>query len=174
MASIYYKIALGGIIGLILVGVVMAFQEYNTTIYPLDKARGILYRIQTTSDPQVIHNGVIIIQSLLPQTGNPVWIFPTDSTDFKKIQNDLDNMLSTVDKISNVPPDSAAFHTGMEVIHLEASIMYQNLLDATPYMYVSVSNILFGCIWVAVIIGIFAILKKKRDRLQAFEIADQN
>ena len=52
--------------------------------------------------------------------------------------------------------------------------MYQNLLDATPYMYVSVSNILFGCIWVAVIIGIFAILKKKRDRLQAFEIADEN
>src|SRR5256712_8761111 len=174
MASIYYKIALGGIIGLILVGVVAAFQEYNATIYQLDKARGILYRIQTTSDPQVIHNGVIIIQGLLPQTGNPVWIFPTDSTDFKKIQNDLDNMLLTVDKISNVPPDSAAFHTGMEVIHLEASIMYQNLLDATPYMYASVSNILFGCIWIAVIIGIFAILKKKRDRLQSFEIADEN
>jgi len=58
-------------------------------------------------------------------------------------------------------------------VHTQAIAIVYNLLDATPYMYVSVSNILFGCIWVAIIIGIFSLLKKKRDRLQSFEISDE-
>jgi hypothetical protein len=45
-------------------------------------------------------------------------------------------------------------------IHAQATTIVFNILDATPYMYVSVSNMLFGSIWVAVIIGIFALLKK--------------
>src|SRR5712692_3909338 len=159
MANTYYKAALAGIIGLIILGVVMAFEEYNTSVYPLDEARGILFRIQTAADPQVIHTELKNVKELLPKTGNPVWIFPTDSTDFGKIQGDLNDMISTVDKISSVSPDSAAYHTGMYNIHMMADVVIRNIIDATPYMYVSVSNILFGCIWIAVIIGIFAVLK---------------
>ena len=172
MANTYYKAALAGIIGLIMLGVVMAFEEYNTAVYPLDEARGILFRIQTAADPQVIHTELKNVKELLPKTGNPVWIFPTDSTDFGKIQEDLNDMISTVDKISSVSPDSAAYHTGMYNIHMMSDVVIRNIIDATPYMYVSVSNILFGCIWIAVIIGIFAVLKKKRDRLQSFEISE--
>ncbi len=174
MANSYYKIAVAGIIGLILLGVVMAFEEYGTTIYPLDQARGLLVRMQATSDPQSIHNDLIEVKNHLPLSGNPVWIFPTESTDFGLMQKDLDTMISTVEKISETSPDSAAFHTGMLNVHTQATAIVFNLLDATPYMYVSISNILFGCIWVAVIIGIFAFLKKKRDRLQSFEISDEN
>ena len=172
MANTYYKAALAGIIGLIMLGVVMAFEEYNTAVYPLDEARGILFRIQTAADPQVIHTELKNVKELLPKTGNPVWIFPTDSTDFGKIQEDLNDMISTVDKISSVSPDSAAYHTGMYNIHMMSDVVIRNIIDATPYLYVSVSNILFGCIWIAVIIGIFAVLKKKRDRLQSFEISE--
>lgn len=174
MTKAYYKLALAGIIGLIILGVVMAFQEYNTTIYPLDEARGILIRVQATSDPITIHNDLKDLMQLIPKSGNPVWIFPTDDTDFGLMQKDLNTMLLTVDKISNTSPDSAAFHTGMLNVHYQASAISLNLVDATPYMYVSISNILFGCIWVAVIIGIFAVLKKKKERLQAYDIADQN
>ncbi len=74
-------------------------------------------------------------------------------------------MSSTVDKISTTSPDTAAFHTGMLNVHSQAIALVFNLLDATPYMYVSVSNMLFGSIWVAVIIGIFALLKKKKQSL---------
>ncbi len=172
MANTYYKAALAGIIGLIILGVIMAFEEYNTSVYPLDEARGVLFRIQTAADPQIIHTELKNVKELLPKTGNPVWIFPTDSTDFGKIQGDLNDMISTVDKISSVSPDSAAYHTGMYNIHMMSDVVIRNILDATPYMYVSVSNILFGCIWIAVIIGIFAVLKKKRDRLQSFEITE--
>jgi len=38
-------------------------------------------------------------------------------------------------------------------------------MDATPYMYVSVSNIVFSTMWIAVIIGIFTALKRKKDQL---------
>ncbi len=172
MANNYYKIALAGILGLIVVGVVMAFEEYGSTIYPLDQSRGILSRIQATSDPQVIHDDIQTVQQLLPKSGNPVWIFPTAETNFGLMQKDLTTMLSTLDKISTTSPDTAAFHTGMLNIHAQATTIVFNLLDATPYMYVSVSNMLFGSIWVAVIIGIFALLKKKKEKLQSFEVTD--
>ena len=171
MANNYYKAALAGIIGLIVIGVVMAFEEYGSTIYPLDQSRGILLRIQATSDPQSISNDLKLVQQLLPKSGNPVWIFPTQDTDFGMMQKDLDTMLSTVDKISTTSPDSAAFHTGMLNVHYQSSTIVFNLLDATPYMYASISNMLFGSIWVAVIIGIFALLKKKK---QSFEVAEEN
>jgi len=172
MANNYYKVALAGIIGLIVVGVIMAFEEYGSTIYPLDQSRGILSRIQATSDPQVIHDDIQMVQKLLPKSGNPVWIFPTDETNFGLMQKDLNTMLVTLDKISTTSPDTAAFHTGMINIHSQATTIVFNLLDATPYMYVSISNMLFGIIWVAVIIGIFALLKKKKERLESFEMTD--
>jgi hypothetical protein len=174
MANSYYKLALAGIVGLIALGIVMAFEEYNTRIYPLDQARGILFRVQATSDPLTIQNDLKTVEQLLPPSGNPVWIFPTDDTDFGLMQKDLGTMLLTVDKISNTSPDSAAFHAGMYNVHMEANIIVLDLLDATPYMYVSISNIAFGCIWIAVIIGIFALLKKKRERLQSYELANEN
>ncbi|MDE1817002.1 MAG: glycosyltransferase family 2 protein [Thaumarchaeota archaeon] len=169
MANNYYKLALVGIIALIVVGVVMAFEEYGSTIYPLDQSRGILSRIQATSDPQIISDDIKTVQQLLPKSGNPVWIFPTQDTDFGMMQRDLGTMLSTLDKVSTTSPDTAAFHTGMLNIHSQATTITFNLLDATPYMYVSISNMLFGVVWVAVIIGIFALLKKKKQALDKAE-----
>ena len=169
LANNYYKAAMAGIIGLIVLGVVMAFEEYGNTIYPLDQSRGILLRIQATSDPQSIANDLKMVQQLLPKSGNPVWIFPTQDTDFGMMQKDLNTMLSTVDKISTTSPDSAAFHTGMLNVHYQSSTIVFNLLDATPYMYASVSNMLFGSIWVAVIIGIFALLKKKKKSIETVD-----
>jgi cellulose synthase/poly-beta-1,6-N-acetylglucosamine synthase-like glycosyltransferase len=169
MANSYYKAALAGIIGLIVLGVVMAFEEYGNTIYPLDQSRGLLARIQATSDPQSIHNDIATVKQLLPKSGNPVWIFPTEETDFGLMQRDLSTMQDTLDKISTTSEDSAAFHTGMLNIHAQATTLVFNLLDATPYMYVSVSNMLFGSIWVGVIIGIFAFLKRKKDKLKDLE-----
>lgn len=172
MASNYYKFAMGGIIGLIVLGVVMAFEEYNTTIYPLDQARGILGRMEASSDTAALQSDLRQVAALIPPHGNPVWIFPTEDTDFGLMQQDLQTMMGTVDKIATTSPDSAAFHTGMANVHYEAAEIYTNLLDATPYMYVSISNMLFGCIWVGVIIGIFAVLKRKRERLRAYDVEE--
>ena len=47
-----------------------------------------------------------------------------------------------------------------------ADLLRQNIMDATPYMYVSLANVFSSIIWIAVIIGIFSALKRKRTQLK--------
>ncbi|HLC10107.1 MAG TPA: glycosyl transferase, partial [Nitrosopumilaceae archaeon] len=172
MANSYYKLAMVGIVGFIGFGAFMAYYGYYEDAYPLDQSRGLLDAIQRSEDSQSIITDLKTIKTLLPKEGNPVWIFPTETTNFGRIQNDLDTMILSVEKIATVPQDSSSFHTGMIVIHEEAFQLRLHLLDATPYTYVSFGNVLFSAIWVGVIMGIFAILKRKKERLKSFEMAD--
>jgi hypothetical protein len=43
-------------------------------------------------------------------------------------------------------------------------------MDATPYMYVSIANVFSSVVWIAVIIGIFAALKRKRTQLKESDV----
>ena len=97
---------------------------------------------------------------------NPVWIFQTESTNFLRIQTDVNTMLASVEKISAVPKDSSAYHTGMLDLNDRALSLRTNIMDATPYKYASVSNIIFSTIWIAAIIGIFSALKRKKEQLK--------
>ena len=172
MADITYKIATAGIIAVIIFGAYMALTGYESDVYPLDLAIGNLDRIMTSSAPNSIITDINSIKENLPATGNPVWIFPTDTTNFARIQADLDVMILSAEKIQTVPKDSAAFHTGMMDIHDRSMIIQENLQDAVPYMYVSVSNIIFSVAWIAVIIVIFAVLKKKKEGMKKYDELD--
>ena len=173
MANGYYKLAMIGIMGFIIFGIVVAFEGYQNSVYPLEESRGILYRIQATSDPQQLLTEIRTLKVLLPTHGNPVWIFPTDATDFGLIQKDLDTMISTVDKISTSSQSVSDYSTGMIDMHLQAQAIETSLLDAIPYMYVSFSNVVFSSVWIAAIMGIFVIIKRKKERLKAYEISDE-
>ena len=172
MADVTYKIATAGIIAVIIFGAYMALTGYESDVYPLDLAIGNLDRIMTSSAPNSIITDINSIKENLPPTGNPVWIFPTDTTNFARIQADLDVMILSAEKIQTVPKDSAAFHTGMMDIHDRSMIIQENLQDAVPYMYVSVSNIIFSVAWIAVIIVIFAVLKKKKESMKKYDELD--
>ena len=65
--------------------------------------------------------------------------------------------------------DNSAYHVALLDIHSRASAIKLNVMDATPYMYVSVSNIIFSVIWISAIIGIFTVLKKRKDKLKEIE-----
>ena len=171
MANRFYKLALGGIFAIIVIGGFMAFTGYANDVYPLDQSVGFLDRIVATSDPQSIIADINSIKANLPATGNPVWIFPTDSTNFSRIQSDLDTMLISAEKISAVPTDSAAYHTGMLDINSRSVLIQENIADAIPYMYVSFSNIIFSSIWIAAILGIFAVLNKKKQKMQEYDVS---
>ena len=172
MANNIYKLAMIGIAGIILFGAYSAFVGYQTDIYPLDLSRGHLEGIGASSDPQTILGHLKAIKGYLPAEGNAVWIFPTETTNFARIQADLDVMIVSVEKISTAPRDSSAFHTGMLDVKERAEIIQENIMDATPYMYVSASNVLFSSIWVATIIAIFAILKRKKEKLKAYDVSE--
>ena len=180
MANTVYKLSMIGILAIIIFGGYMAISGYNSDIYPLDRIRGNLDGIGTSSDPQVIRDHLVAIQGdldilmvNLPETldsegkvisRNPVWIFGTESTNFLRIQNNIDTMFTGIDEISNIPKDNSAYHTGMLDIKERALLLNINIMDATPYMYVSPANMMMSAIWIAAIIGIFAVLKRKKEQ----------
>ncbi len=179
MANYTYKLAVYGIVAIIVFGAVMSYVGYQESVYPLDLMRGHLEGIGATSDPETITNhinGINLqvdkIWDKLPETKNPVWIFPTDTTNFVRIKGDLTIMTTSVEKISAVPKDSSAFHTGMLDVKERAMILGDNIEDATPYMFVSISNIIFSTLWIAAIIGIFAVLKRKKEQLKEYDAAE--
>jgi len=186
MANTVYKLSMVGVLALIIFGGVMAINGYNSDIYPLDRVRGHFDGVIGSSSPDTIRTHLIAIQldlepliEKLPETidadnniisKNPVWVFPTESTNFIRIHNDVTSMLQSVENISSIPQDNAAYHTGMLDINNRADILRTNIMDATPYMYVSISNMFTSVIWMAVIIGIFAALKRKRTQLKESDV----
>ena len=182
MANVVYKLSMIGIVAIIVFGGFMAITGYDNKIYPLDRIRGHLDGIVGSSDPVSLRAHLLAIQTDLEivmdgmrettdangelVAKNPVWIFSTESTNFLRIQSDVETMLASVEKVSTVPKDSSAYHTGMLDINDRASSLRTNIMDATPYAYASVENILFSTIWIAAIIGIFSALKRKKEHLK--------
>jgi len=182
MANRVYTLSMVGILAIIIFGGIMAVNGYATDVYPLDRIRGHLDGIIGSSDPITINSHLNAIQTdldtvleKLPEikdesgtviSKNPVWIFSTESTNFLRIQNDVTTMKSSIEKISLSSKDSSDFHTGMLDINARATILKTNIMDATPYMYVSISNIVFSTMWIAAILGVFTALKKKREQLK--------
>ena len=54
MANYFYKLAVGGIFAIIIIGAYMAFTGYSSDVYPLDMSVGLLDRIMASSNPQSI------------------------------------------------------------------------------------------------------------------------
>ena len=171
MANNFYKLALVGIFAIIVIGGYMSFVGYSTDVYPIDMSVGLLDRTMASSDPQSILLDLNAIKGHLPANGNPVWIFPTDTTNFVRIQTDLDTMIISAEKITAVPTDSAAYHTGITDIRERAEVLQENLADAIPYMYVSFSNIIFSSIWIAALLAIFAVLNKKKQQMNEYDLS---
>ncbi len=185
MANRVYKLSMVGIVAVIMFGGFMALYGYNSDIYPLDRIRGNLDRVIGSSDPAVIqahlaaiNNDMTIVLTKLPETTdtggelvakNPVWLFATESTNFLRIQTDINTMSESIQKIATVPKDSSAYHTGMMDINSRALLLQSNVTDAMPYMYVSITNILLATMWIAVILGIFAALKRKKEQLNRID-----
>jgi cellulose synthase/poly-beta-1,6-N-acetylglucosamine synthase-like glycosyltransferase len=172
MANVFYKLALVGILGLIGFAGVMAWTGYENDVYPVDIARGYLDRIMITSDPNSMAADLKEIKLLLPEEGNPVWIFGTPSSDFGLIQRDLDSMIVNVEKIATVPKDSSSFHTGMDAVSDRAFALQQDLEDVTPYMYVNFINVVLSAVWIAAILAIFAVLNRRKRQLQTTDATD--
>ncbi|MCE9652731.1 MAG: glycosyltransferase family 2 protein [Nitrosarchaeum sp.] len=176
MAKRTYQLSMIGVVGIIVFGGFMAINGYQSDIYPLDRIRGNLDGIIGSSDPveikthiAAIKQDLAIVMEKLPESKNPVWIFPTESTNFLRIDRDISNMQVNIETISGVSKDSAAFHTGITSIGERSVAIRQNIMDATPYMFVSVSNIVFSTMWISAILGIFAVLKRRKDQLTKFD-----
>jgi hypothetical protein len=169
MTPRYNKLMLFSMLGFLAFGVAVAFYGYETTIYPMDKAVGYLSRAEAAQSPEAVADYIKPVKYLLPNEGNPVWIFPNPRTDFNAIQNELDAMLSRANSISSLELDSAAYNTGLADLRNSIKIIESNLIEATPYLYVSSINIILSAIWIAIILFIFTIMKRGRAKFNEYE-----
>lgn len=155
------KTLLIGFIILIGVGAYLVLDFYQNAIRPLDVSIDHLKEIQTASDPVIIQNYLFAIKEYLPKEGNPVWIYPTETTNFSKMQHDLDEVIMIVEKISYIPKDSSAYHAGILNIGESTDILTDNIKDAKPYLYVSIPSFFFNLIWMIGIWGLHETLIRK-------------
>ncbi|MCY3853902.1 MAG: glycosyltransferase [Thaumarchaeota archaeon] len=168
-SKLYYRLSIVIISIITFFGIYAAYASYQTHVYPIDMSRGLLDRIIASSDVNSILDDLHRIKNYLPKDSNPVWLFPTDSTNFVRIQKDLDNLIHTVTILKTVN-DKTTFNTGMIDIDNRSQLIKENLVDVTPYVYVSISNIVYSVIWIASILGFFTILKKKNKELSTKNI----
>jgi len=169
MVAKHYKAVMVGVLGFLIFGVTMAYIGYSTTVYPLDKARGYLWVATASSSPEEMLDYLASIKPLIPNEGNPVWAFPTAKTDFGLMQNNVDGMMDRLRTVSTLPRDSDAFNTGLSDVRGEMAALMEHILEAQPYVYVSFQNVIMSAIWIAVLMMIFTVMKRGKEKLQEFE-----
>ena len=184
MADKIYKMAIGGIIAIIVFGGAMTYHWYDTDIYPLDRMRGNLDGVIASSDPDTIKAHILEVKDdmqivmanqFIPEkrdangilvSKNPVWLFDVPTTNFVRMDQNIDTMIIRIDKIATSPMDSSAYNTGMNDMNTVAEALKIHIMEATPFMYMSIANMIFSTMWISAIIIIFVVLKKKREGLK--------
>jgi len=164
--NVNQQIVLAGVLAFLVMGAGIAYYGYQTTLYPINKAVGFAARAQTAQTPEQLAEYIKLTDDLTPTQGNPVWLFPTARTDFALIQKSLHGILQRAESVTSMVPHSEEYNMAMRDMHKSARALSLNLMEAVPYMYISVSNILVAGLWVSAVIAIFAAMRKARTRVQ--------
>jgi cellulose synthase/poly-beta-1,6-N-acetylglucosamine synthase-like glycosyltransferase len=153
------RILLPGTLAFLLLGAGLAYYGYYLSIYPIQSASGLLARAETSQTPQQLAEYVGMAKKLLPEDGNPVWLFPTTRTDFAIIHTQLDGMLTRSSQLSSEPPHTEAYSIAIRDMHSTSLAIQLNLDEAIPFVYISPTNLVIAGVWIAVILSIFAGMK---------------
>jgi hypothetical protein len=109
----------------------------------------------------------------LPESGNPVWIFPTAKTDLSIIQGSLNDIVTRANSIATMEPHSTEYNSGMLDIHVSLETIQQDMIDAMPYFFVSFTNIMVSVVWIAIAIALFILIRRGRARFREKEYENQ-
>jgi hypothetical protein len=153
-----------GCVGLIIFGGYLNFEHYQNSIRPLNTIENNLSKIISTSDEMLISDyllqikiGLHFFMENLPDDKNPVWNYPTESTNFLKIEKNVDRMTMSINKISSISKDNSAYHTGMLDINDMSEMLLENIRDAKGFAYASITNIIFTLMWVTGVVGLIVV-----------------
>jgi len=132
-----------------------------------------LKRAQTAQTAEDIASFVSQAKVELPESGNPVWIFPTAKTDLSLIQGSLNDIVTRANSIATMEPHSTEYNSGLLDIHISLEIIQQDMIDAMPYFFVSFSNIMLSVVWIAIILALFILIRRGRSRFREQEYENQ-
>ena len=158
------KIVLGtlGILILLLVGGTLLYIAYYNSFYAIDRANALFSRAETAGFAEDMIDYMQRGRVLLPKSGNPVWWFPTDKTDFGEIQRDIDSIIARANIIESMLRNSPAYQQGMDDLRGKIRALELQVAEASGYMFVSGTNIITSTIWLAAF-AIIAFLLKRRE-----------
>jgi cellulose synthase/poly-beta-1,6-N-acetylglucosamine synthase-like glycosyltransferase len=149
------RLILIGIVLFLVIGGTVAYYGYLSILYPVNQAIGLLVRAESAQTPDRLEQYVQLAQKLIPSNGNPVWLFPTLRTDFSSIHSELNEMRSRAYLVSKLPSNVPAYSIAMRDMHNTASGVESSLSESLPYMYISITNIILGSVWITVIMLVF-------------------
>lgn len=152
-------------------GAIAAIYGYQYSIYPLDKSAGYLSRAQAAQSPHLVFLYLNNAKELIPPDGNPVWTFPNPRTDFTLISHDINAMQERALTISGLEPQSAEYNTALEDLHSSIRIIEMNLIEAQPYVYGSLNNIIFTGIWIGLILLTYNLISRMRRKFRETELS---
>jgi glycosyltransferase involved in cell wall biosynthesis len=152
-------------------GAIAAIYGYQYSIYPLDKSAGYLSRAQAAQSPHLVFLYLNNAKELIPPDGNPVWTFPNPRTDFTLISHDINTMQERALTISGLEPQSAEYNTALEDLHSSIRIIEMNLIEAQPYVYGSLNNIIFTGIWIGLILLTYNLISRMRRKFRETELS---
>lgn len=152
-------------------GAIAAIYGYQYSIYPLDKSAGYLSRAQAAQSPDLVFLYLNNAKELIPPDGNPVWTFPNPRTDFTLISHDINAMQERALTISGLEPQSAEYNTALEDLHSSIRIIEMNLIEAQPYVYGSLNNIIFTGIWIGLILLTYNLISRMRRKFRETELS---
>lgn len=163
MASANKLVAIG-VVAFLSFGAGMAYFGYQQAIYPIDTALGFLARAETAQTPEDLAGYVVRAQRALPESGNPVWSFPTARTDFALIQAELDRIVSRANSISSLEAYSTEYNTGMTDMHASLRALQEDLIEAMPYLYVSFTNIMISSVWIGIVLLVILVMRRGKAK----------
>ena len=153
-----------GIVGvalIFLIGSSLLYIAYYNSFYAIDRANALFNRAETAGFAEDMIAYVQRGRQLLPKSGNPVWWFPTDKTDFSEIQKDIDGIIARGVILEGLPRDSPAYQNGMDDLRGKLQALELQLNEASGYMFVSGYNVVTSAVWLAVF-AIIAFMLRRR------------
>lgn len=156
------KILILSFTALLVIGSVVGYLGYAHTVYALDRANALFSRAETAGFVEGMMNYTKRGRELLPREGNPVWIFPTDKTDFRLIQSDLDSILARGDILATIPRNSDGYQQGVDDLRGKIKTLQDQVREAAPFLFASVVNLGLSALWIALQISIVVYLTRGR------------
>jgi hypothetical protein len=154
---------------IVIVGVALLYTAYYTSFYAIDRANALFSRAETAGFAEDMIAYLQRGRELLPKSGNPVWWFPTDKTNFSEIHKDIDGIIARGELLEKLPRDGDAYQQGMDDLRGKIKALELQVAEASGYMFVSGWNMVVSLIWLA----LFGIILSVFQRSQRAEAAPQ-
>lgn len=161
------KILIIMMLALALIGIVYG---YSQTYYRLDVAGAYLSRGSSTGEAGEIVSYIEESLKLLPESGNPVWIFPTPRTDFSLIRRDLETLRELTLRLSKIGAGSPEYQQGIDQIKDSLQVINRQIMEAAPFYLVSPSSLLLSVMWLSAFIYLVRLYAKTRREVEGYSI----